>query len=46
MAIPVPPPKPEEGELMPSEVVCRTCNLAHHKHLPTCPTCKLEDRSS
>jgi len=46
MPIPVPPPKPEEGELAPSEVVCPTCFIARHKHLSHCPTCKLEDRIS
>lgn len=32
--------------LLPSEVVCRRerCNLAYHRHLPECPTCKLEGR--
>lgn len=46
MTILLPPPKPEEGELMPSEVVCPDCNLARHKHLDTCPTCRLEDTGS
>jgi hypothetical protein len=36
---------PEPWALLPSEVVCATCHLAHHKHLPECPTCKLEDRT-
>ncbi len=26
--------------LLPTEVVCTTCNLAYHKHLHECPTCK------
>ena len=35
---------PDPWALLPSEVVCPRCNLTHHKHLPECPTCKLEDR--
>jgi hypothetical protein len=34
----------EPWGLLPSEVVCPVCWLAHHKHLPACPTCVLEDR--
>jgi rubredoxin len=33
-------PSPEPWALLPSEVVCPTCRLAHHKHLPECPVCK------
>lgn len=36
-------PEPvEPWALLPTEVVCPACHLAHHKHLPECPTCKLE----
>jgi len=33
---------PEPEALLPTEVVCRNdgCNLAYHKHLHTCPSCK------
>lgn len=33
---------PEPWALLDSEVVCPDCNLARHKHLPECPTCKME----
>lgn len=34
-------PEPiEPWELLPTEVVCPTCHLTHHKHLPACPTCE------
>ncbi len=35
---------PDPWALLDSEVVCPTCRLTHHKHLPECPTCQMEDR--
>ncbi len=35
---------PEPWALLPTEVVCRRegCNLAYHRHLQECPTCRIE----